>query len=140
VPRQGYKRPPVSPEVQKQTNKAVQPIRVPTGQPQGERQASVQAQKAMPLPDETDPMAALLDAAGGFDATDGITPMGAPSMRPNEPTTAGLPIGAGAGPPMGGIAAAPDPVTYLEALYARYPSSELRHFIDDARQTAAPVI
>lgn len=38
--------------------------------------------------------------AGGPDLS-GIVPMGAPSQRPNEPVTAGMPGGAGAGPSYG---------------------------------------
>ena len=38
-----------------------------------------------------------IPAAGGLPDLSGIVPMGAPSQRPDEPVTAGMPFGAGSG-------------------------------------------
>lgn len=72
-----------------------QPITVATGQKQGEAKAQREAQQEIPLPQARD-MASLLAAAQNepFDPID----LEAMTDRPQEPITAGLPIGAGPGP------------------------------------------
>ncbi len=55
-----------------------QPISAEPNQPYGQAGAQREAQRSMPLPS--------------------MTPLSAPSQRPSEPVTAGLPVGAGPGP------------------------------------------
>lgn len=57
-----------------------QPVRTVPGQTYGKQAAQAAAQQVVPLP-EAPP----------------LTPLGAPSARPNEPVTAGAPLGAGPG-------------------------------------------
>jgi hypothetical protein len=57
-----------------------------------------------------------------------IGPLDAPTDRPNEPLTAGLPIGAGPGP-AGGSFGVDDALYDLRALAQRYPYRELLRLI-----------
>lgn len=101
-----------------------QPVRAAAGLPYGQGQELAEAQRAIPLADNRAqttaaatanqtpavPQAASapgLDQAGGLlaqaEAAAAATPnatglLAAPSTRPDEPLTAGLPIGAGPGP------------------------------------------
>lgn len=59
-----------------------------------------------------------------------IGPLDAPTDRPAEPLTAGLPIGAGPGPSgPGGLASADPDVMRLRALAQLYPSRDLLRLI-----------
>lgn len=71
-----------------------QPVQVATGQPYGQAQVLEQSQQGAPLPQEM-PMDQILAAAQGHN----FNPVGlnAPTQRPYEPTTHGLPIGPGGG-------------------------------------------
>ncbi len=71
-----------------------QAIAVASGQTYGNRQASEQSQRDMPLPG--DPIANLMADTGTFDGTP--TSLLAPTQRPDEPVTAGLTTGPGPGP------------------------------------------
>lgn len=69
---------------------SAQPVQAAAGQPYGERGAQEAAQRAQPLPQAS---------PSGMIALPGeLGPLNAPTSRPNEPLTAGLPIGPGAGP------------------------------------------
>jgi hypothetical protein len=72
-----------------------QPVSAPTGLPYGQRQAMEQAQQQTPLPQQT-PMDQILKAAGQHSFAP--VPLNAPTDRPYEPITHGLPTGAGGGP------------------------------------------
>lgn len=68
---------------------------------------------------------------GGPPPPGSLIPLSAPSTRPNEPVTAGLPVGPGDGPealapmpPMGD-----DSLYELRALAARFPSKDLDRII-----------
>ena len=84
-----------------------QPVRVPTGQQYGQAQALTQAQQAAPLPQPAEvPGAQLVPGTTTPVAAQGYTPpnlglASTPTGRPNEPLTAGLDIGPGAGPNTG---------------------------------------
>ena len=95
-----------------------QPVTAPTGQAYGERKAQVDAQRAIPLP-QAPP----------------VVPLGAPTQRPQEPLTAGLPVGPGPGPEaLAPMAPPPQEAPILEmfqALYAQYPSNDLRTMIEE---------
>lgn len=62
-----------------------------------------------------------------------LTPLDAPTARPGEPLTAGIPLGPGPGPevltnPVGGD----DPVLdRLRALYLQFPTEHIRRLIED---------
>lgn len=86
-----------------------QPVQAPTGLPYGESQELQQSQEAAPLPQAApvDPWEQVMGAAQQME----FSPVGlnAPSTRPDEPVTAGLPSGPGPGPeamrPQGGLSA-----------------------------------
>lgn len=107
--------------------------KVPTGLPYGERQQLEQAQQAVPVQGQQDWTALAAQAAQH--PTQNVTPLDAPTQRPDEPITAGMSMGAGAGADFATIRNDPtaDIVTMLEALFARWPSSELRSLLSEAR-------
>lgn len=81
----------------------------PTGLPYGRQQELQQQARALPMtpppaparqaapppPTAADPLSRI--TAEGWDLPD-VTPLNAPTQRPGEPVTAGLPIGLGPGP------------------------------------------
>lgn len=124
----------------------------PVGDVYGEGVASREAQKVIPLPNNRNvdanttsqsapsPGAAVAPPQGPPDlgavlqaAQSAPAPSGglfAPTGRPAEPVTAGLPIGAGAGPEA--VNAGGDPVLdQLRAIYLQYPNDDLRALIQD---------
>jgi hypothetical protein len=132
-----------------------QPIAVPTGTSYGQGQALADAQRAIPLPTGAptvpsgpartggapqpagprDPLAAAIAAASGMapPVAGGLT---RPSDRPGEPVTAGLPIGAGAGPEALGLPALPETdgaLTDLIVAYQQNPSPALAKLIEVVR-------
>lgn len=113
-----------------------QPVRVPTGLPYGERQARVQALKAAPIPQQA-PVNAAPPPAG---PPPQVTPLSAPTQRPNEPVTAGAPIGPGPGTEAipGGLSpgVSGDPtLEVLQGLYRIYGNDDLRGMIEQASRT-----
>lgn len=77
-----------------------QPMRAATGQPYGENKAQMDAQRVMPLPQaEPIPQSTMERAtAEAAPVSFNMGGFGAPSDFPNEPVTAGLATGPGAGP------------------------------------------
>jgi hypothetical protein len=55
--------------------------------------------------------------------------MDAPTQRPGEPLTTGLPTGPGGGPEALGLPT--DPVSNLRKIYAQYPTEDLRALLED---------
>lgn len=75
-----------------------QPIRTAPGQPYGSAKQQEQAQQAVPLPGgggHPSPTGGAPGAAGPMPGD--LTPLSAPSLRPDEPITAGVDIGPGPG-------------------------------------------
>jgi len=75
------------------------PAQAATGQQWGKATEQLQAQQAVPMapPPTATPVAA--EPQGPLPPLPGeLTPLTAPSQRPHEPVTSGLPIGAGPGP------------------------------------------
>lgn len=93
-------------------NAGTQPIRSAKSKVQGDRTRRETAQSIMPLP-----------ATGRPPPPGSIPSLTAPSERPNEPITAGLPVGPGVGPEALGAPAAPtsDALFDLRALARQYP-------------------
>src|SRR5215472_9782195 len=77
------------------------PATAPTGMPYGEHQQLVQGQQAVPAAPPPSPAPSAAPAnplqPGALRPFPG-TPLMAPTQRPNEPVTAGLPMGPGPGP------------------------------------------
>lgn len=131
-------------------NRSTLPVMAATGQQYGKATAQREAQRALPM------AAAPLPATGGAPAVSRqvpqqmpgqVTPLDAPSQRPGEPVTAGVPVGAGPGPEvLGPLAQSEDGVEDL-AMYlpmlefiASQPgtSAQTRNFVRRLRG-AAPV-
>lgn len=83
------------------------PAQAPAGQEYGARLAQLQAQQAVPIA-PAPPGGTAAPGGGGAPPAAGapppgpapgeVMPLGAPSQRPDEPVTHGLPTGPGAGP------------------------------------------
>lgn len=118
-----------------------QPVRVAPSATYGQGVAQQQAQRAVPLPAQA-PAPAAAPSGGPVSSQPGpplVTPgslgaLNAPSVRPNEPLTAGLPTGAGPGPEaLNGIATTQDPtLATLKGILARYPNPDLQALILEA--------
>lgn len=118
-----------------------QPPRAPSGGQYGSVKASIDAQKVVPLPTANQPpvqqptpqQAAPMVAPGDLDFE-------APTNRPNEPVTTGLPIGPGAGPEVLDL---PDDqantAMQLRAIYTNIPAArnnDLLRLVELAEQQA----
>lgn len=106
-----------------------QSVEAPSGRAYGERQASEQAQGALPLPDSQASQASAMEAALAMTPPQGGS-LTAPSTRPSEPVTAGMARGAGPGPEAIGGGAGPDDLEIVRALYRQYPSEALRKVLE----------
>lgn len=87
-----------------------------TDQTYGTQTAQVQAQQQVPI-QKAPPIPAFV-------------PLDAPTTRPFEPATHGLPSGPGAGPEALGVGL-DDPLTAMRAAYAVYPDPDLMRAILD---------
>lgn len=104
----------------------------PKGQPYG---TGVQQSKALaaaplssgpPSPPMRQPSAQV---PGGLKPGQ-IPSLSDPTARPDEPVTAGLPLGAGPGPEaLGMLPQAPEDLSFARALYAKYKSPDIRRLI-----------
>lgn len=117
-------------------NQNRQPVQAAAGQPYGQRGAQEAAQRAIPLPAAPPVQASPPPgpAPGSFGA------FNRPTEYPNEPLTAGLPIGPGPGPEvLGGAPITNDDqlVAKLRGLYAAVPSSDIAALLDAAERRAA---
>lgn len=114
-----------------------------TGQQYGAATAQRAAQRALPMgPPPAPATAPPAGPAGPGAATapgpaspgpGAVVPLSAPSMRPNEPVTAGLPVGPGAGVevnPFNNVGSPDDAALALRAAYSAYPSEELRAILE----------
>jgi hypothetical protein len=120
------------------------PVDAPTGQPYGVRAEQVAAQRAIPMArPQTDSVGAPAQGGAAPPATQRasapsgplagqVVPLDAPSARPGEPITAGLSVGAGAGPevlgPLAGMSN--DVAAELRAIFARFPTEEMRSLLE----------
>lgn len=101
-----------------------QPVAVPTGQPYGEagRQQAAMSQIGVP------------DLQGMLGSMPGLTD---PSQRPEEPLTAGMPMGSGPGiDPMRGALQESGGVGLLRRLIAANPDPELFALLAEAERAA----
>lgn len=111
-----------------------QPVRSAPGQPFGQRQELEQAQEAVPLPDRRAQLAQAIQQAQAMPFQP--VGLGAPSQRPDEPLTAGLPSGPGAmqmdaPPPQPSIELGQDiGVVVLQELMRRFPSADIAALLE----------
>lgn len=99
------------------------------GQTYGQAGAQLAAQQAVPLPRQA-PAGAGAGSSPGTQSSAGapLTPMDAPTQRPGEPLTAGIPSGAGPGPEVLGMGQ-PNPIDEIRAMYAANPNDDLRRLL-----------
>lgn len=126
-------------------NRGPLPVQAATGQAYGERAAQVAAQKAIPIARPATDAVPTAPPAGpggapapsapavpGGPQPGAVVPLDAPSMRPGEPISAGLPIGPGAGPEalgdLGGVGEDVD--MQLRAIFSRFPNEDLRRILE----------
>ena len=110
-----------------------QPVRTVPGQTYGQAGQQAAAQKAVPLPQSQPvPQQPFVPPDPGL--------LSAPSARPNEPVTAGVPIGAGPGPEALGPYSGPDDMVLakLRAAYANEPNPGLEALIARMESQSAP--
>lgn len=114
------------------TRKKAQPIRATPGGTYGDVKAQEDAQAAIPLPAQQQPQVlAPRPAPAPVD----FGPFNRPTERPDEPVTAGLPIGPGAGPEA--IAyGEDDALLEAQALYAATGSEEMRGVVEELQTRA----
>lgn len=113
-----------------------QPISVPTGGEYGSRKASEDAQRAIPLSRPAEPAVAP-EVGAAPTAMPGQIPFSSDSAFPNEPVTAGAPMGMGPGPEA--LVTRPPPPTLIDTL-ASLPnaSPELRALAEEMALAATP--
>lgn len=110
---------------------AKQPVRTAPGQPYGAAGKQADAQRAIPLPSTPTPSPTAPAPQNAPFAPPEPGLLGAPTARPSEPVTAGLPIGAGPGPEAinaPGLHNAS--IDQLRALYQAFPVEEVRQIIE----------
>lgn len=120
----------------------VVPIKAAPGQQYGAAKAQIDAQKAVPIArPSTDAVpqggsaspGASSPASGPAGPLPGqLVPLDAPTQRPGEPVTAGLPVGPGPGREVLGPLAGEgeDVAMQLRAIYARFPNEDLRSLLE----------
>lgn len=109
-----------------------------TGQQYGKATAQMASQRALPVAPPPGP--AVAPPTGGAPgpqmppgpAPGQVVPLDAPSMRPDEPVTAGLPVGPGAGTEALGPFAGEgeDVAMQLRAIYSQFPNEDLRSLLE----------
>lgn len=121
----------------------VQPVRTNRGQEYGAAKAQAEAQAAQPLPTSTATAPNLSQLPGGGRAGDASqrVPVGPepgslprlsdPTARPNEPITAGMPMGPGPGPEaLTAQSFGPEELSVLRGVFLQYPNEDLRRLIE----------
>lgn len=105
------------------------PVTTATNQQYGMRAAQRASQQAVPMSKSpTDEPAKIARTKPGS-----LTPLSAPSARPNEPITAGANFGAGPNAEQSGIPSGPtgdDVLDELRAIFTIYPNSDIASLID----------
>jgi hypothetical protein len=122
----------------------------PPAKTYGDRTRQIASQRAVPLPAAPDPGAASTPRGPGGAAMNpqelmglvqGLPGLTDPSQRPNEPLTAGLPTGPGAGP--GALAATPPQSGasgMLRRMLAEYPDPEMFALVEMADRSAGGIV
>jgi hypothetical protein len=117
--------------------KQITPSNVPKSSQYGQGAAQSRALKAAPT---SGPPARMAPQQGGANpaalAPGSIPSLSDPSARPDEPVTAGLPLGAGPGTSAMGMVPMDSPeLSILRALYLQYPSPDIRRQIAYLEET-----
>lgn len=118
-----------------------QPISTPKNQEYGVAKAQAESQRIQPIAGKPDGAkssgAPTSTPLPGMDAGQ-VPTLADPSTRPDEPLTAGLPIGAGPGPSsMTTASFGPMELSVLRGIYLTYPNEDLRRMIEWTEQNLA---
>lgn len=113
------------------TDLATQPVKTNQGQGYGTAKAQQDAQRQQPIAGS--PTANVGNAMGQMQglAPGEIPSLSDPTANPNEPLTAGLPIGPGPG--VGSLKTAafgPQELSVMRGLFLKYPNDDLRRLIE----------
>lgn len=111
-----------------------QPVRTVPGQTYGEAGQQAAAQAQIPLP-ATQPITGQPVGPGAPAPLEQAVPLLAPSDRPDEPLTAGAPVGPGPGPEAVGLLGQPDHTADLLAMAPYMPVLEYMVSQPDASPT-----
>jgi len=113
-----------------------QPVRLPTGQPYGARAALQAQQQAAPMAAAPPPGPALAPAPAPAGPLPSVF---RPTDRPNEPITAGIPIGAGSNGPAPAYPDpnSEDPALVLQALFRVFPDATIARLLDEVTNRSA---
>lgn len=120
-----------------------QPIQVASGLPYGERAGMIAAQKAVPLP-AAPPVPDLVQPRPQGPAPGSLGAFNRPTEFPDEPLTAGMAMGPGAGPEAvsRGVALNENDLlaAKLRGLYSVYPNADVLALLDyvERRNNPAP--
>ena len=106
-----------------------QPARYISGMAYGEGQATMQQQQSAPMAGTSAPSAPSAPSLASLAQGPAITPINAPTQRPDEPITQGSPMGPGAGPDILNLPTAmpdelDDAVAALQTLYLQNPRNQ----------------
>lgn len=105
-----------------------QPKLVSVGQEYGQRQATEESLSKQPLRNNS---TSLNQRVPADDMRGMIPSLSDPTARPDEPLTAGLPMGPGPGPEaLTGMPAGNQELQILRAVFLRYPNEDLRRLIE----------
>lgn len=107
-----------------------QPIKAAPGGEYGSMKQLAEGQQIVPLPNAASSPSLAIPAAqqggGGGGVAPGTINFEGPTERPNEPVTAGLPVGPGPGPEVLGQQGVSqfDPATVLRSIYTNVPQAQ----------------
>ena len=120
----------------------IQPVQTPRGQEYGAAKAQAEAQAAQPVaglpgvPNQSQ-LPGGGRAGGASERTQVGPPQGMlprlsdPTARPNEPITAGMPLGPGPGPDaLTAYSFGPEELSALRGVYLEHPNEDLRRLIE----------
>lgn len=107
------------------------PSNLPKGQPYGQATQQAQALRAVPVAPSNPSSGTSVPAQPAQLGPGDVPGLGDPTANPNEPVTAGLPIGPGAGPEALGGLMTQDSVelAIAKALYLEVPNPDLLRYI-----------
>lgn len=126
---------------------STQPPAAPKNQEYGQAGAQLASQRDIPI--AASPTVGSATGAAGRPRTNGANTDGSlgiqpgqipslsdPSVRPDEPLTSGLPIGAGPGPNALSTASfGPEELSVMRAILLRYPNEDIRRQIEWTERT-----
>lgn len=103
---------------------------LPKGTPYGTGVQQQAALRAVPLSPSSPTPTPTAEVPAGIQPGQ-VPSLSDPTSRPNEPVTAGLPLGAGPGPEaIGLMPQAPEEVSVLRALYVKYKNEDIRRLLE----------